>query len=100
MKTLERFKDLISVLPNTKENAVSMKDLARRLEMNTREVRQYVLEARKAGLCILSNENGYWLSEDAIEVERYVERRRNVAKTIFSYTQSMKKRRESHSEKK
>lgn len=92
------FDTLLCVLPSSRENAISMKELARRLEMETREVRQFVLEARKEGLPVLSDiSKGYWKSKSETEINAFIERRRNVAKTIFSYTQKMKK--ESHSEK-
>lgn len=100
MKNEDRFEKLLCVLPDQRENSVSMKELSRRLELSPREVRQFVLDARKVGLPILSDEYGYWKSEDKEELEEYVYRRRNVAKTIFSYTQRMKKRRESHNEEK
>jgi biotin operon repressor len=101
MNNKQRFQKLLSVLPDTKENAIHMKELARRLEMTTRDTRQYVLEARKEGLPILSDtQKGYWEGSRDEELNLFIEQRRNVAKTIFSYTQKMSKRRERHSEKK
>lgn len=96
MKNSDRFKPLLSVLPSKKEDSVSMKELSYKLKMSPREVRQFVLEARKNGFLILSDDRGYWESEDEKEVEDYINKRRSVAKLIFFYTQAMKKRRESH----
>lgn len=94
------FEKLLLILPNNRKDAVSMKELSSKMEMSSREVRQIVLEARRNGYPILSDDNGYWESEDKKDFEEYVLRRRNVAKTIFSYTQKMIKRRERHNEEK
>ena len=96
----KKFLELLSVLPDKRENAIHMKELARRLDMNERETRQYVLDARKEGFPVLSNtRDGYWEGCNDEELERYIKQRRNVANTIFTYTRRMKNRRESHSEK-
>ena len=103
MKNEDRFEKLLCVLPDKREDSVSMKELSRRLELSPREVRQFVLDARKVGLPILSDDFGYWKSEDKKELEDYITRRRRVSKTIVSYTRRMKnraKRRESHNEEK
>lgn len=99
MKGKNKFEKLLSVLPSTKEDAVTMKELSRLLGVAEREVRQCVLNARREGLPILSGDEGYWKSDDDREVETFISKRRNIAKTIFSYTQKMKARRERHNEK-
>lgn len=98
----EKFKKLISVLPNKREDSSSMKELSDKLGMTTREVRQYILEARNKGLLILSDEEGYWESDDEDEIREFISKRIKVAKTIITYTREMdraKKKRESHSGK-
>lgn len=92
MNVRERFKILLSVLPSRRENAQSMSKLSNLLGITPREFRQSVLNARKEGLWILSDNKGYWESDSEEELEEFINRRRYVAKTIFSYTQTMKKR--------
>lgn len=99
MKDKNRYEKLLSVLPSTKEDAVSMKELSRLLGVNDRDARQCVLNARKEGLPVLSDEGGYWKSDDEHELDKFITQRRGVAKLIYSYTQRMKKRGERHSEK-
>lgn len=99
MKGKNQYEKLLSALPSSKEDAVTMTELSKRLEVSPRDVRQYVLNARKDGLPILSDEEGYWKSDDDRELENFISKRRGIAKLIFSYTQRMKNRRESNIEK-
>lgn len=90
MNNRERFKILLSVLPSKRENAQSMSKLSSLLKITPREFRQCVLNARKEGIWILSDNKGYWESDSEEELEEFINRRRYVANTIFSYTQTMK----------
>ena len=100
MKNKNKYAKLLSVLPSNKEDALTMKELSKLLGVDERDVRQYVLNARKEGLPILSGDEGYWKSDDDREFDIFISKRRDVAKTIFSYTQKMKNRRERHNEEK
>ena len=64
MNKEDRFESLEILLPREREDSVSMKELSKVMEISSRELRQFVLEARRNGLLILSDSKGYWESED------------------------------------
>lgn len=99
MKDKNKYEKLLSVLPSTKEDAVTMKELSRLLGVTEREVRRCVQYARKEGFPILSGNEGYWKSDNEREFNSFISKERGIAKNIFSYTQKMKNRRERHNEK-
>lgn len=100
----ERFEPLECLLPCDREHAVSMKELAKAMEISPRELRQLILDARMEGLLILSDrKKGYWESDDVKEVEEFVRQRRQTVKKIITYSKAMLtkiKRRERHNEEK
>lgn len=68
------YKILLSFIPEGEENAVSMRTLARYLDVECRNVRALVLSARKDGYIIASNSCGYFIPTDSSELRRYYKR--------------------------
>ena len=62
---------LLGFIPVGKENAVSMSTLSRFLNLDERQVRQLVLNARKTGLIIASGKAGYYIPYDREELLKY-----------------------------
>ena len=77
----KRYQFLIDLIPAGKEEAVSMKTLSKLIGLPTCDVRQYVLNARKIGVLILSGDEGYYFPADDDELKEYVNRRRKYIRT-------------------
>ena len=56
--------DLMRVVPVGKNNAIHQQELARLLGCAPVTVKNMIRAARKAGVPILSNINGYWIAEN------------------------------------
>jgi len=65
---------LLSLLPETEEDAVSMADLARVLSVTDREVRILVEGMRRDGIGISSSDAGYWYPIEPGRRQQDVER--------------------------
>lgn len=82
MATIEQ---LLSILPNRKEEAIHAEDIAESLELpingNQVETRQLIREAIQEGHTIVSNTRvGYWVSSDKSEIQEYINSLKNRAK--------------------
>ena len=86
---------LISSIPEGAENAISMKNLAKRLDIGQRELRRLVMIARIEGNIILSNDDGYFTSHDRKDIRRYYQRiqnrQRSTAEALSAIRRELKK---------
>lgn len=76
--------DLLTDRPQTKRL------LAARAGCSTREVEAFIQEERLDGWPILSNSDGYWLSNDPAEIRKCAERLRSRALTQLQTAASLK----------
>lgn len=83
-----RYQRLMSMIPVGEQAAVHMKDLAIQFGTSERELRKHILEARKAGLLIVSSVRGYFQPETQNELKRYCDSRRSAALSTFSSTKT------------
>jgi len=68
------WKWLTDRIPAGKADAVSMPHLARVMNMNPRELRLAVEQARRAGILICSCEKGYFMPETLQEIREHAHR--------------------------
>ena len=73
----------LNAIPKGKENAVHMDVLARRWGTNTRFVRQVVSDLKKEGNIIITNQDGYFRTDDVDEIRKYYAKERAKAIGIF-----------------
>ena len=66
-----QLKNLLALLPEGRENAIPMRDLADRLEIDQRALRAAILQAREAGEIIAGDSAGYYRPADKAELRRY-----------------------------
>ena len=91
MKT--RFERLLQHLPTGKEHAVSMTKLADTLGISSRSLRKMILNARKAGIIILSGMDGYYLPEETdSDMLRYFKQRHKAGISTLSALAETRKR--------
>lgn len=90
--------DLLSLIPEGRENAISREDLASLTEMDERKIRREIKKLISQGHVILSSSSakGYWRSDDTAEIERFIQesdhRRSTEAKTIEALRRLVAKR--------
>lgn len=89
---------LLCYIPEGKENAVSMKILAYALNIKERGVRALVLNARKDGFIIGSDDCGYYIPESREELEEYYSRIQFRQKTTEHSLVAVRKKLEEESE--
>lgn len=71
------------LLPRGANNAVPMTDLARVSGLSERGVRKSIEHMRRNGSVICSNDNGYYLPDNQLELRDYVNRMTKRAQTTF-----------------
>ncbi len=81
-----KYRDLLIILSNRRssDSAISRRELAYRMNMSDREVRELIEKARKSRFPIIINHNegGYYLSNDIKEIEEF--RRRELHSRIYN----------------
>lgn len=83
---------LLTLLPTSKENAMHLKELSSALNLTDRATKELVLNAR-LGDCsniILSNQEGYWISDDLKEIADWCESHSYSAKKSLAVCQSIR----------
>ncbi len=80
--------ELAEFLPTSRENAISMGDLAALLHCSRREARACVERARRHGLPVVSSCDprcsGYWIASSAADAADYVNVQRARAATAWT----------------
>lgn len=71
------------MLPRGANNAVPMVDLARVSGLSERGVRKSIENMRRNGSVVCSNDKGYYLPENQLELRDYVRRMSKRAETTF-----------------
>ena len=75
----ERFEKIFATIPEGESNGIHMKELSARLGMTDREVRQLILDLRKAGYLIAASVNGYFKPTTRGEIRRFYNQRKAAA---------------------
>lgn len=78
---VEPYKTTLSMLGTGKRNAVHASELAKFWGIGCRTVRQIIETLRASGVCIVSDENGYYYPETAEEIHKYINRVKSVINT-------------------
>lgn len=68
-----------NIIPVGKENAIHLEELAKRLNVKTGKAKSLVRKSREEGIQILSDANGYWISENPFEKIKFVAAMRKAA---------------------
>lgn len=90
--------DLLSLIPEGRENAISRETLRRLTGLDDRKIRLEIKRLISQGHVILSSSSakGYWQSDDTAEIERFIResdhRRSTEAKTIEALRRLVAKR--------
>ena len=79
----QKFKTLIDLIPIGITEAIAQRDLKRLLNMDTADLKKYVLDARKAGILICSGDAGYYFPANLAELREYYLRRRKYIHTAL-----------------
>ena len=77
-------RSITSYIPTNKESAVSREMLCQWTGLTDRKVRKLIELARAEGVMILSFGNGYYISEDLEELQRYYAQERRRAISILT----------------
>ncbi len=82
-------KDVLSVIPKGKENAIHQQELAKILGLNMWQVKKAIQKERRNGAVILSDQNGYWISDDKEEIKAFLVSMRKQAISRFNSTKAI-----------
>lgn len=63
--------NILNHIPHGRENAVNLGTLCDRLGVGPTAIKKAIREERKKGTPILSGREGYWISNDKEEIERF-----------------------------
>lgn len=83
---------LFKLLPHSKENAMHLKDLSSALRLTERKTKELVLAARLGhwNKSILSNQEGYWISENPTEIYDWCKAHSLSASKRFAVCQNLR----------
>lgn len=97
IKFLTRFpySEIVNALGAGKKNGVHLSTLCNITGLNSRLVRKAIERMRRAGLVILSGQNGYYEPINVEELEEYIKHTERAAKSIFLTLKSARKLRDS-----
>ena len=72
MKAEKYYRRVIELIPEGRENAIHMKELAILLEVDERFIRHAISDARKSGVLVLSNDcDGYFFSNNEEDLKTF-----------------------------
>ena len=77
------YKSVLSCFRYGRANAVHLKELERLNNLDSRTMRKIIELIRREGVCICSDNAGYYYPETAEEVARYIKRVEATAKSTF-----------------
>ncbi len=81
---------LIQAIPKGKENAKHLQDLAKELNRSTDTVKHMIRSARKEGVHILSDQTGYWISDNVTEIRAFIGTMTRQSTTRFASIKEFK----------
>ena len=84
-------KDLKSILPTGKRNAISVRELAAKIGVSERVLRDIVTEGRVKGIVICSSSAGYYLPANKDEIREFCNFMGKRAKHSFIAIQSARR---------
>lgn len=79
----EMYRVVLSCFRYGRANAIHLHDLQRYSGLNNRALRKVIELIRRDGVCVCSDEAGYYLPETAVELEKYIRRVEKTAKSTF-----------------
>lgn len=82
--------DFTQLLQPGELQAVHMADLAKRVGVDERKLRQLIYDARESGVTILSSAAGYFLPGDDLEVQQFENCMRKRARSAFMAINSVR----------
>ena len=82
---------VLSCFKHGRVNAIHLSDLQRYSRLDNRALRKIIELIRRDGICVCSDDAGYYLPETAAELERYIRRVEATAKSTFYTLQTAKK---------
>lgn len=90
MRTAETER-IACLIPKGRRNAISREDLAAALHTTDRKMRKAVAEAKKQGLMICNDGDGYYQSDDLAEIQRQYDQDTSRAMAILKRRKPMRK---------
>lgn len=74
MHNLKELLDILDIIPEGKEHALHLDEIAFRLNIHPKVAKEMIRKARLKGAHILSDSCGYWISYVISEMQDYVKR--------------------------
>ena len=72
------------LLPHERENALKLRDLKELFSMDSRTIRSLIQRERQHVPILSDNLSGYWISDDAAEVQKFTASMRHRARQIWA----------------
>ena len=66
-----------------RENGIHLQELEKITGLDNRALRKVIEAIRRNGVCVCSDENGYYLPANVDELERYIKRVSKTARSTF-----------------
>lgn len=66
-----------------KGNGIHLQELEKITGLDNRALRKVIESIRRSGVCVCSDENGYYLPANVNELERYIKRVSKTARSTF-----------------
>lgn len=86
----KQYARVICAIPKGKDNAIHTEELARQFGVSMHIIKKYVQEARDCGIPISSDKNGYWLTNDRAELQKFVDTMEKQGKKRLKTVRALK----------
>lgn len=81
--------DITKYIPEGKENAVHLQELANAMQMQPQTIKQIVQYERRNGVVICSDKNGYWIPVNDAETKAFIETMRKQSAARLKTIENM-----------
>jgi DNA-binding transcriptional ArsR family regulator len=88
------YNEIVKQIPHGRENAIARDELAKRLDMGDRSLREQIERARRAGILIVNDQSGrgYYITDDIQEIAEQYRRNERRALSILSQQKHLRRR--------
>jgi hypothetical protein len=89
--SMEPYKTIFDAMGKCDLHAIPVKMFCLRTGLSDRALRKHIETMRKSGICIISDECGYYFPSTEEELERYIRRTEKTARSYFASLRTAKR---------
>lgn len=81
---------ILCAIPKGKDKAIHNEELAKQFGMSIHTIKKYIQDARMQGIPIVSDNSGYWITDDREELKAFIDSMQKQGKKRFKTIKALK----------